>query len=364
MTAAVLAAGMAASQTAAAARLAPAAMHQGQAGESVARGAAKARSLPPFRVRAMGQVTSGVAVKKPTLPFYTASFASGGKTYRYTSLGTDPRTSPATTHIPVIFIPIRVFVTTASNWPTVEIKQTTGSALFHNSAFANNTQYGDATLRSGYWNYVKANGGKWHVLFDTPVTRPLLRVHVPDGKGSTGSDGDGRQVLLVDTTWYANELFKIAKTVPANTLAVMLTFNVVGCTDVNQPSTCGVAGIHGSSSDAAGTHVFAWASWDDPSVFVNHMANTSWMSNQLAATLNNPFATDTVPNWSIASQPQIGCSDRFAVGAPLTGTFLTSGGLEYQDVADLSWFARQKPSIGFQGRYSFFGTLTKLPTAC
>jgi hypothetical protein len=39
-------------------------------------------------------------------------------------------------------------------------------------------------------------------------------------------------------------------------------------------------------------------------------------------------------------------------------------GLKYQDVADLSWFARQKPSTGLQGRYSFFGTLTKLPVAC
>jgi hypothetical protein len=33
-------------------------------------------------------------------------------------------------------------------------------------------------------------------------------------------------------------------------------------------------------------------------------------------------------------------------------------------VADLSWFARQQPSIGLDGRYSFFGTLTKLPVPC
>ena len=52
------------------------------------------------------------------------------------------------------------------------------------------------------------------------------------------------------------------------------------------------------------------------------------------------------------------------MGAPLNGTFLSVTGLDYQDVADLSWFARQKPSLGFQGRYSFLGTLTQLPVAC
>ena len=169
---------------------------------------------------------------------------------------------------------------------------------------------------------------------------------------------------LVNSTWLTNELFKIAKTVSAGDLVALLTYNVVGCTDYKMQSTCGVAGIHGWSSDKAGTHVFAWASWDDTTVFTDAMASTSWMSNMLAATLNNPFANDVVPNWSVPSQPQVGCTNRFAVGAPLVGNYLAVNGLEFQDVADLSWFARQKPSIGLQGRYSYFGTLTQLPVAC
>jgi hypothetical protein len=353
----VLAAGMATGQAAAA-------TPRASAGASVFTGPALARSLPPLQPRSIRPQTSGNAVVKPTLPFYEASFTYAGKTYSYTSLGTNPRTSSATTRIPVTFIPIRVYVPGASNWPTGAISQTTGSALFHNAAFSNNTQYGDATLRSGYWSYVKANGGKWHVLFDAPVTKPLLKVHVPAGDGTSGIDPAGDQVLLVDRTWFTNELFTIAKTVPANTLTVLLTYNVVGCTDVSQQSTCGLGALHGWSSDKTGTHVFAWASWDDSSVFVDHMASTSWMSSALASTLNNPFTDDIVPNWSLPSQPKVGCTNEFAVGAPLTGTFLTSGSLEYQDVADLSWFARQKPSIGFDGRYSFFGTLTKLPVSC
>jgi hypothetical protein len=100
--AAVLAAGMAAGQAAAAAPRAGAA-----AGASSVTGPVKARSMPRLQPRSIRPQTSGNGIKKPTLPFYKASFTSAGKTYSYTSLGTDPRTSSATTHIPVTFIPIR-----------------------------------------------------------------------------------------------------------------------------------------------------------------------------------------------------------------------------------------------------------------
>ncbi len=361
MTVAAVAAGMVAGQAAAAAPRPPRAT---TTGASVVTSLARTRPVPRLQPRSVAARFPGNGVNTPTLPFYSDSFSYAGKKYPYTGLGTDPRTSPATTRIPVEFIPIRIYVPGGSNWPTGAIKLTTGSALFHPSPSTNNTQYGDATLRSSYWTDVKANGGTWHVLFGKPVTKPLLAVHVPKGQGTWSLDGAGNVITLINSTWYTNELFKIANTVPPNTLAVLLTWNAVGCTNFRQMSTCGVAGIHGESSDAAGTHVFAWATWADTTLFVNGMASTSWMSNMLAATLNNPFANDTVPNWSIPSQPQVGCTNRFAVGAPLIGTFLSVGGLEYQDVADFSWFARQQPSLGFQGRYSFLGTLTKLPVAC
>src|SRR6516165_2017129 len=94
-TAALLAAGMAAGQAAAAAPRAPAA-----AGASVVTGPVKAHSLPRLQPRTMQPQMSGIGVKLPTLQFYKASFTSGGKTYSYTSLGSNPRTSSATAHIP------------------------------------------------------------------------------------------------------------------------------------------------------------------------------------------------------------------------------------------------------------------------
>ena len=356
MMAAVLAAGMAAGQAAAAVPRVPA------AGGSAVTRQVKARSLPRLQPRTIS-ATSGNGIRNPTLPFYSSSFTSAGKTYSYTSLGTDPATSSATTDIPVTFIPIRIYVSGGSTWPTGAIKETAESPLFRNSPIFGNTQYGDATLRSGYWKYVSANGGTWHVLFDPPVIRPLLKVHVPAAQGNWILDPDGHLVPLVNTTWFNNELFRIAATVPATSLAVLMTYNVVGCVNPNQVSTCGEAGFHGSTTDSAGTHIVAWSSWYDTTVFGNGEASTGFLSNMLASTLNNPFADDTVPNWSVPTQPQVGCTDRFAVGAPLVGNFLAVNGMQYQDVADLSWFARQAPSIGLQGRYSYFGTLTSLPVS-
>lgn len=115
------------------------------AGGSAVTGQSRARSVPQFvprtlQAKAPGNF-GGSAIKRPTIPFYQDSFSYKGKKYPYTSMGTDPRTSTATTHIPVVFIPIRIYVPGASNWPTGSIKLTTESPLFRDSAATNNTQY-------------------------------------------------------------------------------------------------------------------------------------------------------------------------------------------------------------------------------
>jgi hypothetical protein len=161
-----------------------------------------------------------------------------------------------------------------SVWPAGAVKLTTGSALFRDSPIFSNTQYGDATLRSGYWKDVAAHGGTWHVLFDRPVTRPLLKVHVPSGQGTITLDGAGNGVALVNSTWLTKELSTIAKTVPVGYLVALLTYNVVGCTNYKKESTCGVAGFHGWAANPSGTHVLAWASWDDTTVFADGESST------------------------------------------------------------------------------------------
>ena len=151
-----------------------------------------------------------------------------------------------------------------------------GSALFHNSSATGGTQYGDATLRSSYWSYVKAHGTK----------------------------------------------------------------------------------------SSSGTHTYAWASWMEPGVFGAKSADTAAISHETAEWLNDPFVNDIVPRWSVPSEPQYGCSNLFEVGDPLVGHTFTVGRWHFQDETNFSWFARQSPSIGFKGRYSYLGTFKTFSKSC
>ncbi len=62
------------------------------------------------------------------------------------------------------------------------------------------------------------------------------------------------------------------------------------------------------------------------------------------------------------------CSNLLETGDPLEETpfAVTVHGTTYhlQDEAFFSYFARQSPSIGYQGRYSFLGTLTSFSPPC
>jgi hypothetical protein len=242
---------------------------------------------------------------------------------------------------------------------------TAGSALFRSSRSTSGTQYGDATLRSSYWAYVRAHRARWHVLLDRPVTRPLTKLRVPGTQGAlTGPDGDGQIVVLVNTGWLGRALAKIAATVSPGRLTMFLTYNTVGCGNFNILRTCQVAGSRGVIVTASGTHTLVWGSWTDPSVFASHMTSLAAMSHVVAGWLNNPFLTDVVPAWRVASGPQAGCSTSLNVGEPVNGVVFKAGGLEYQDAASFSWFARQKPSIAYQQRYSYLGTLKTYSASC
>jgi hypothetical protein len=304
------------------------------------------------------------ALAAPTIPFYRDSFKVGRTTYRYTSVGTDPKTSAATTRVPVTFIPVRINEPDGgATWPTGAIKATTGSVLFTNSRTTGSTQYGDATLRSSFGKYVKAHRSKWHVLLDKPTTKPLRTLNVPSGQGVTATTNTGVVVTLVNDNWLANTLAGISTTVSARSLVIFLSADTVGCADVTDLATCGTGGFHADVA-RAGTHTFAWASWMAPSVFGASGATTAAMSHEVAEWLNDPFGNDIVPRWSVKGEPQYGCSNVFEVGDPLVGHVFRVKGLNYQDVADFSWFARQRPSIAANRLYSYRGTFKTFSAGC
>jgi hypothetical protein len=305
------------------------------------------------------------AIAAPTIPFYRDSFKVGRTTYKYTSVGTNPKISAATTHVPVTFIPLRINEPDGGfTYPTGAIKKTTGSVLFTNSATTGNSEYGDATLRSSFGQYVRAHRSKWHVLLNKPTTTALRTLTVPSGQGATVTDSSGVPVTLVNDNWFANTLAGISRTVSARSLVIFLTYDAVGCSDFTNLNTCGTGGFHSAIAQRTGIHTFAWGSWMDPSVFGASGADTAAMSHEVAEWLNDPFVNDIVPKWSVPSEPQYGCSNVFEVGDPLVGHVFVIKGLHYQDEADFSWFARQKPSIAANRLYSYRGTLKTFSAGC
>jgi hypothetical protein len=327
--------------------------------------AAGTRTAGPLRASPFQPKFPVRAVTGPTVPFYSGKFSYAGTTYHYTSVGTDPRTSTAGTTVPVTFIPVKILEASgAYTYPTGAITSTTGSALFHNSSVTGGTQYGDATLRSSYWSYVKALGSKWHVRLGSPATTALRTINVPSNQGSYYQDSVGDYIMAINANWYGNSLAGIAAKYTAKNLVVFLTYDTVGCSNYTNLNTCGIGGFHSDKVTSTGTHTFGWGSWLEPAVFGATFADTAPMTHEIAEWLNDPFVNDIVPKWSVPSEPQYGCSSYFEVGDPLVGHVFAISGLHYQDEANFSWFARQSPSVGYNGRYSYRGTFNTYSPSC
>jgi len=99
---------------------------------------------------------------------------------------------------------------------------------------------------------------------------------------------------------------------------------------------------------------------------------TNWNPTRVSPSTSDVLIFDgnSTPPWSFTLPPLVpqACSNALEVGDPLElAQFpVTLGATTYhfQDEAFLSWFARQTPSIGYLGRYSFTGTFTSYSTPC
>lgn len=130
------------------------------------------------------------------------------------------------------FIPVKLMDAGGGfTYPTRAIKWTAGSALFHNSTKTGGTQYGDATLRDSYWSYVKAHSATWHVRLGSPATTARRTIKVPSNQGTATLDTNDDVVMIINNSWYARTLAKIAASHSAKNLVVFLTYDAVGCSN-------------------------------------------------------------------------------------------------------------------------------------
>src|SRR5579859_1810509 len=117
-------------------------------------------------VSAYGRATPTSTTR--TIPYFSDSFSYAGTTYPYTMVGTNPRTSQATTTVRAVIVPLRfVFADGKVAEPGTSVGNVLRSPLFQRASFTSGvTQYGDAIRRAMFWQDV--SGTNYHVLLDRP----------------------------------------------------------------------------------------------------------------------------------------------------------------------------------------------------
>lgn len=308
-----------------------------------------------------------------TVPTWSNQFnlKSSGKTqtFRYTMVGTNPWAGSATTTIPVEIIPIAlIFSNGASLDGTSRVAATLASPIFQPFASQTGfTQFGDAVSRASFYSVVEKTSPDWHVLLRHPSVLPTLNLTVPAEFGFefTGSVS-GVAIGLVNMDWFSEQLRNLLPTLNADprSLPIFLTYNAF--LFAGTPDQCCVIGLHSAlASPGPGNteniNTFIWATHNDARIFSVPLEDITALSHEVAEWYSDPLVSNLVPAWM---QPgSSACFSNILEVGDAIETFpnlsfrVLINGTEFhpQDVALFSWFARQSPSIGLKGRYSYKG---------
>jgi hypothetical protein len=336
-----------------------------------------------------GPTTLGSARPAPgvrTIPFFTDSFAFGGVTYPYSMVGTNPRTSRATTSVGVVIVPLRlVFADGNVSDPGPAVGDVLRSPLFVDAPFSSGTtQYGDAIRRAMFWQYVGGTG--YHLLLRRPLVLPTLTLRVPAADGVFVHAGDpiGPPVLgfhaavdtgVVSDTWFFGLFDSILALAPDPTMLPIVLGRNVALSGDPIPYGAPTLGFHSAASvpmrgggTAIQTGIFA--TYGDPNPIVELpglLRNTDVLSHEVSEWMHDPFLSNTVPTW-ISPLPLAslvyGCQSLLETGDPMADVAFDVNGYQLSDEAFLSWFAHQTPSPGIDGQYSYTGAVTGPSPLC
>ena len=308
-----------------------------------------------------------------TIPFWSSVFNYSGNIYPYQMVGTDPSAGSKTTKVPTEIIPLNL---TFSNGVTLDgttkVKSTLESPLFTKATYTSGTtQYGDAIQRAEFWKYVSKSSNKnYHVLLAQPKVYSTISLTVPTNVGQeTTGKNTGASIGLVDINWFDSQLQAIMTQlhISPKTLPIFLDYNTFlyqGTT-----SNCCILGYHSAifSTDALGKSViqtYAFAAYSDPGIFSVPIEDIHALSHEVSEWYNDPFTDNITPTWSVPSEPQYGCSNDLEVGDPVVGVAFNVNGYHPEDEVFFSWYAKQVPSIGIHGQYTYLGTFTAPSPTC
>jgi len=327
-----------------------------------------------------------------SVPTWSGSFTTGGTTYPFTMVGTDPAAGQVT-HVPVEIIPLSLDF--AGNGCVLEdsgmAADLEASPLFTPADLpAGVTQYLDDYQRSNFWSTVSTTSPGYHLLLD-PSDVPAVTLHVPASQGITAFDpATNRTQGIVGGNWFFRQLVGLLNSlhVSPTTLAVFVPYNTF-VTDQNpndclSPPYCAYyTGYHYaalSNNNPHAINTYAMASYEDAGTASPYDFGSYVLSHEILEWAADPFdqqsihgqvsfRSNTAPAWSspyfaggsICATP-LEVADTLEDGPPLVAS-ATSRYL-LADGAFLSWFARQSPSTAIGGLYDLGGIFSTYSTAC
>jgi hypothetical protein len=323
------------------------------------------------------------------LAHWKGSFNSGGKHYSFTMVGTDPSNGSATTVIDTAVIPYKLIFSDGTVFDAgkdlidgqTPLNGALNSPVFNNVPFkagganVGDTQFGDAMLRSSFWNVVSTHSPGYHVLLH-PHVMPLQVLNVPADLGQTFLDtSTGRKFGVVDLVWLDNTLVNtmMQLDIEPSTLAVHQFGEIIGA-GLNGGGALGyhnAVDFTGNTFKIKGAVTYIFSDWFSNAAFGNEVGigNTGTLGHEIAEWLNDPFVDNTVPYWQDPGTPNLCEQDYLEVGDPLENLnyfTATSAGFAYSlpDVAFLPWFERVSPSTSVNGWYTFLNQLPGFSKAC
>jgi hypothetical protein len=307
-----------------------------------------------------------------TIPFWSSLFTFQGNEYPYQMVGTDPTTGSATTVVPTELIGLKLtfadgFVLDGST----KLKPTLNSPIFSKADFkSGHTQYGDAIQRAEFWTYVQKYSKGYHVLLGHPRVSTISLI-VPAQNGLHVKTPSGIDLGLMEINWFDSVLQGImaAKHISPSTFPIFLDYNAF--LYIGNPSQCCILGYHSAlpfnkPNGTSAIQTYAFAAYGDPGLSSPSFTASDIvsLSHEVSEWYNDPFTDNIVPPWASPLAPQYGCSNLLEVGDPVAGVAFEVNGYHPEDEVFFSWFARQVPSLGIHGLYTYLGTFNTVPPVC
>ena len=312
------------------------------------------------------------------LNYYTANYASFGRSYPFNIVGTDPALGAASTTIPTVIVPIKLtFASTGRILDgTNQAVNTQNSPIFLTADYTTGgtdvgvTQYGDAIQRAEFWNVPGFSQDGYHVLLGTTIA-PTVSVTVAVGDGTTYGAGF---LGVVKASFWDGFLNSLVPSYGPNVLPIFLTDNVYESDD-GTISTCCTLGYHASEGPPVATaHTWIYAAYVRSGTFGgNVIQDVQALSHEVSEWMNDPFVgafpgINIIPPAKLPGQGGA-CIINFETGDPLEAppvafTEVTNGSTYHlQDEVFLSWYMHGT-SFGVNGFYTYLGTFPTFSSLC